>query len=244
MPTRSGRRPVSAGAPSGRRAAAPADRGPPGTALTQRRLNALLEVDDQPFAFRQQPAMLDQAGGDSALDVFDQHLVLGADLVVELEQLRDPAGFNLETEEVVEESLRPLRPCRQNRADGEVRLSREDVDHRVRPEKMELAAGDLAVGVEAAAVLADRAELTGEGTAGRELVRIRRDVDERAEPRMRHGAVVALQEILGDELPIRVDGRFGAPVKLEPVDVDPRCRYELRQLPQSLGERDGVRIGV
>src|SRR5439155_14312536 len=78
--------------------------------------------------------------------------------------------FDLRAEEVIEEPLSSLRPRRQNRPDREVCPSRKDVDHRVRPEEVELTARHLALGVEATAVLAHRAELARERIAESELI--------------------------------------------------------------------------
>src|SRR5256885_2824926 len=152
-------------------AAAPADAAAAArpSALAQGELDSSLEIDDQALALGQQAAALDQAGRDSALDVLDEHLVLGSDLAVEFEQLLDPSLFGLRAEEVVEEPLGSLRPRRQDRPDREVRPAGEDVDHRGRPEEVELAARHLALGVHAAAVLAHRAELARERIAESEL---------------------------------------------------------------------------
>ncbi|OLE30047.1 MAG: hypothetical protein AUG43_04485 [Actinobacteria bacterium 13_1_20CM_3_68_10] len=46
---------------------------------------------------------------------------------------------------------------------------------------------------------------------------------------MGDGAVVALEEVLGDELPVRLDGRLGTTVVPQLVDVDAGVRDELRQ---------------
>src|SRR5207249_81700 len=81
--------------------------------------------------------------------------------------------------------------------------------------EVELAALDLPCRVEAAAVPAHRAELAGERIAGRQLVGVGRNVDDGAETGMSDGAVVALEEVLGDELPVRLDARFRPAVVLQ-----------------------------
>ena len=51
---------------------------------------------------------------------------------------------------------------------------------------------------------------------------------------MGDGAVVALEEVLGDELPVRLDGRLGTTVVPQLVDVDAGVRDELRQAPEDV----------
>src|SRR5262249_45685155 len=141
-----------------------------GGQLAERLVDALLKVGDESLAFRQQATALDQAGGDAALDVFDENLVLGPDLAVEVEQLGDPGFVYLRAEEVVEEPLSPLGPSRQDRADREVLATGKDVDHCVRPEEVELASRNFALCVESGAVRAHRAELARERLVECELV--------------------------------------------------------------------------
>ena len=66
-----------------------------------------------------------------------------------------------------------------------------------------------------------RAVLGREAPVGREHVRLGRDVDELAEAGVRDLAVVALEEVLAHDLPVRVDLRLPARVVDERVDVEP-----------------------
>ena len=66
--------------------------------------------------------------------------VLAADLVVEREELREPALVDAGREEVVEVALGAAGAVRRDRADREVRRAGEDVDAGVRVEQMELPA--------------------------------------------------------------------------------------------------------
>jgi hypothetical protein len=50
------------------------------------------------------------------------------------------------------------------------------------------------------------------------------------------GAVVALEKVLSDELPVRVDRGIGTTVESQLVDVDPGVRDELRQARENVGE--------
>ena len=61
--------------------------------------------------------------------------------------------------------------------------------------------------------------LGGEAPVARKRVRLRGDVDELAEAGVRDLAVVALEEVLADDLPVRRDLRFPAGVVDELVDV-------------------------
>src|SRR5262249_41197716 len=47
-----------------------------------------------------------------------------------------------------------------------------------------------------------------------------RDVDDGREARMRNGAVVALEEVLAGDLPIRIDLELRAEAELEGIDVE------------------------
>ena len=49
-----------------------------------------LEVGDQPLGLRHQRALRDHARAHAHLDPLDEHAILGADLVVELEVVGDP----------------------------------------------------------------------------------------------------------------------------------------------------------
>src|SRR5439155_6122347 len=138
------------------------------------------------------------------LDSLDEHPVLGSDLVVEGEEVGDPGLVRFRREEVVEEARRAAGAERVDRADRDVRTAREDVDPRVRPEEVELAAGDLPCDVEGPVVRANRTELARDEAARLELVGVHRDVDDLAETRMRDRAVVALEEVLANDLPVGV----------------------------------------
>jgi hypothetical protein len=109
---------------------------------------------------------------------------------------------------------------------------------------VELAASDVALGVEAGAVLSHRAELRRESLAGLEPVRLRRHVDDRAEARVGDGAVVALEEVLGDELPVRLDARLYTAPELERAHVDADLGDELREPSEGLRERCPASVGI
>ena len=57
-------------------------------------------------------------------------------------------------------------------------------------------------------------------------------------------AVVALEEVLGDKLPVGVDRGLGATVVLQLIDRDTRRGNKLRQVAQNRGKRRRVRVGV
>jgi hypothetical protein len=140
-----------------------------------------------------------------------EHRVLLPDLVVEGEELPQPGVVGVRREEVVEVSLRAPRPAWQHRADREVRRAGEDVDPGVRVEQVELP------------VLAGRlrlAELRAERRVCFEQVAVGVDVDLVAEAGVRRRAVVALEEVLDHDLPVRVRAELDARVEDEPVDVD------------------------
>ena len=107
---------------------------------------------------------------------------------------------------------------------------------------MELAACDLAFDVVAASVLAHRAQLGRERLPFLEPVHRRRDVHERAEPRVRDRAVVALEEVLGNELPVRLDGRRCTVAELELLDVHARLGDEVGQPAEHLPQRRRLRV--
>ena len=100
------------------------------------------------------------------------------------------------------------------RAGGWVRSrssgARHHVDHRARKEEVELAALDLARGVVATPLFRPgRALLRHPAALQLEEIRVRRHVHDRREPRVSDGAVVALEEVLGRDLPVRGELRFG-----------------------------------
>ena len=103
-----------------------------------------LEVGDKLLALGKDPALGQDPRPNPALDAFDERAVLGADLVVEGDQLVDPLLVDLRGEEVVEEASGPLRAEREHRPAREIRMAGEDVEPEVGPEEVELAPWDLA----------------------------------------------------------------------------------------------------
>src|SRR2546430_11777960 len=174
----------------------------------------------QLLALWHQSPGLEHARPDAALDALDEHRVLPADLAVELEQLVDPGLIDVRSEEIVEEARSALGPARDDRAAGEVRLSRKDVEPEVGPEEMELAARKLMSHERRLPTVTKRSELARRQPLRREPVRVRRDVDHCAESGMCDGAVVALQEVLARHLPVRVERELGAEAKLERIEVE------------------------
>ena len=75
-----------------------------------------------------------------------------------------------------------------------------------------------------------------------EPVRVRRHVDQRREAGVRDGAVVALEEVLRDDLPVRLDAPLRAVMEPQRVDVDAELRDLLRHRTERHGER--LRVGV
>src|SRR5215207_210620 len=174
-----------------------------------------LEPGNEALALGQQPSLRDHARAGAALDKLDQPRVLAADLIVELEELRHPLLGRVGGEEVVEDAPCPVRRDWEDRADRQVRPAGEDVDAGVRPDEVELA--DRELSVTAAAQLPELAPVR---VAGDELVVVRRDVDQAGEARVRDWTVVALEEVLGGNLPVRGDLPVGAVVEDELVDVE------------------------
>src|SRR5215831_13661873 len=196
---------------------------------------------DELLALRQQPSFREQTAPHALLDALDEFGVLVPDLRVEGDQLIDPRLLDVRAEEVVEETRRPLRAHGQDRAAGQVCLAREDVDSEVRPDEVELAMRDLAIGEERAAVLPQWPALAGGQAVRFEAVGIGGDVDLGRKARVGDRAVVALEEVLARDLPVRLDLVFGAEAKLERLDVDDR-RDPLRHVSEGLGQR--WRVGV
>src|SRR5204862_7913218 len=157
------------------------------------------------------------AARDSSLDAPDERHVLAANLGVERDQLVDPLLCDAGGEEVVEPALRSLRSGRDERAAGEVRMAGKDVDPEVRPQEVELAVRDLPARQERGGPVAELAELRRRQPVGLQSVPIRRHVDRRAEARVRDGAVVALEEVLARDLPVRLNREIGAEPELELV---------------------------
>src|SRR5215468_5918582 len=100
---------------------------------------------DELLALRQQTSSREQTAPHALLDARDELGVLVPDLRVEGDQLVDPRLLDVRAEEIVEGTRRPFRAQGQDRAAGQVRLAREDVDSEVRPDEVELAVRDLAV---------------------------------------------------------------------------------------------------
>ncbi len=115
-------------------------------------------------------------GADAPLDGLDELRVFAPDLVVELDQLPRRTLGNVRAEEVVEETDRALRALGPDRADREVREARVHVDLQARPDEVELA---VPVAAPRLAVLAP------DLAAAFEPVRLRVDVHEPGEPRVR-----------------------------------------------------------
>ncbi len=64
-------------------------------------------MPDQLLAPSHQIAVLERATPDAALDALDERAILDPHLVVEAQQLVDPALVDVCAEEVVEEAVRP-----------------------------------------------------------------------------------------------------------------------------------------
>jgi hypothetical protein len=105
---------------------------------------------------------------------------------------------------------------------------------------VELAPRDVAAGEERIAAL-ERPELARHEALRLEVVRIGRHVHRRREAGMRDGAVVALEEVLARDLPVRRDVRLGPEAELQRVQVD-----DLGQLRGDVAERfgEGRRVRV
>ena len=88
---------------------------------TERGPDVRLEVGDELLVVREQPAVRDEAAPRAGLGGLDQRRVLGADLVVEREELRDPLLGRVRREEVVQEPVAAAGRDRPDRADREVR---------------------------------------------------------------------------------------------------------------------------
>ncbi len=104
-----------------------------------------LEAGNEALALRQQPTLGDHAGPGASLDQLHEPRILLPNLVVELEELRDPLVGRVGGEEIVEDATRSVRGEREDRPDGKIRPTGEDVDPGVRPDEVELAKGELGV---------------------------------------------------------------------------------------------------
>src|SRR5439155_7636750 len=116
-------------------------------------------------------------------------------------------------------------------------------DPEIRPDEVELAPRQLASPEGRLAAVAKRAELARRQSLRLEPVRVRRDVDHGAESRMGDRAVVALEEVLARDLPVRADLELRAEPELQRIDVE-----ELGNLgwhrSQRVGKRRRVLVGI
>ena len=138
-----------------------------------------------------------------------------------------------------------LGVARDDRADGEVRPSRHDVDHGAGEEEVELAALDLARRVVRAARLAPgRAVLRHARGVDLEEVRVGAHVHDGGEPGVRGRAVVALEEVLRGDLPVAVELGLRALEEAQRGEVDPRVRDPLGDAVEVVVERLCIRVRV
>src|SRR5581483_9244855 len=177
-----------------------------------------LEVADELLASAHEDAMVEHTRRHPPVDALHEAAVLEAHLCVERHQLVDPVRADVAAEEVVEEPVRPVRRQRHHRADRDVRAPGEDVHPEVRPQEVELRALQLAVEPN---VLSHRPALARQPPFGRQRVRVGGRVDHRRERGMRDLAVIALEEVLADDLPVGVELRLPSRVEDEIVDVEP-----------------------
>ena len=159
---------------------------------------------------------------DACLHPLDERPVLGADLGVEGERLLDPRLVGVRRDEVVEKAVRPLGCQRDDRADREVGSTGHDVDRRCR----ERAGGTGRARPRRSGRTTPRGSGRGgpccvmRQVAGLEQVRVGRHVDHRGEPRMGDRAVVALEEVLGADLPVRVELGLRAREEAKRIEID------------------------
>src|SRR3954451_12896448 len=190
------------------------------TLLRQRLRAKPLEMSDELLALAQQPALAEDARPHAPLNPLREGRVLAPDLVVERHQLVDPGLVDVRGEEVVEEARGAFRRGRQDRPAREVRPARKHVDAEVRPDEVELAAFDFSVCKEGVAVLPQRPELARRQPRRLEPVGVGGHVDGGGEAGVRDRAVVALEEVLARDLPVRVELELRAETELERVPVD------------------------
>ena len=135
-----------------------------------------------------------------------------------------------------------------NANDGDVRRPGCDVQGEGRPDVVEVrlartsarAVGRIALPVEH--VGPDRADLAREPLVRSEAVRVRVDVDQLREARVRRRAVVALEVVLDDNLPVRSHLPLVPLPVAQPVEGHPSVSQDVRQAPEQLGQRH--RIGI
>ena len=108
---------------------------------------------------------------------------------------------------------------------------------------MELAALDLARQVVHASRLGSRRPVLAHSVSGRfEEIRVRGHVDDGREAGMRDRAVVALEEVLGAELPVRLDLRLRALEEAKRVDVDSGRGDAVGHVFEEVRERAGIGV--
>ena len=92
--------------------------------------------------------------------------------------------------------------------------------------------------------LPDGTDLAREGRVRLQRVGVGAHVDDLAEPRMRRRAVVALEEVLQDDLPVRLDRPLVMRVEADRVEVEAALRDDLGKPPERSRERRrlGVRV--
>ncbi len=123
--------------------------------------------------------------------------------------------------------------------------ARHDVHHRARKQKVELPPLDLAGRVVRAPRLRPRrAVLCQAAATGLEQVCVRRDVHPGGEPGVSCRAVVALEEVLGADLPVGFQLRLGPFEEAELVDVDPRRGDAFGDILEEVCERRRVGVRV
>ena len=200
---------------------------------------------DELLGLRHEPPLVEEPGAHTGLDTLDQDPVLGADLGVERKGLLDPRVVGVGCDEVVEKAVRALGSERDDGTDREVGSARHHVDHRAGKEQVELAPLDLARGVvRPTRFRAGRAELRHAQGSGLEQIRIGRDVHDRGETGMRDRAVVALEEVLGADLPVRLVLGLGARQEAKGVEVDACGRDSLGDVVEHRPERRCVEVRV
>ena len=78
----------------------------------------------------------------------------------------------------------------------------------------------------------------------RELITVGSDVHDRGEARVIDLAVVTLQIVLDDDLPVGGGVVRHSPIEAQPFHIDPYLRHQLGQCPERLGQRRRLQVGV